>query len=286
MTSIPTALRRQFFMKAAMGDREALADVENMVDSGSLALRRSRDALLGRLDTSLQRWLNDALECAISSGQDRRVVEVFVRAGGRAVTEDQRMALGASLEALRIYAKHGGDLSGMPAYSSKVDCLSFLDKQGVSFLVADGNRHTPLFGAVLRGGGSAVRWHLAHGADANERNQFGQTPLFLAGHSKEPDEVIAALLEYGADPRACDSQNATPIILLLSAGTGPLLRLVAAGADLTVPVVTRATGRRRSLTTVPVRQYLERQLKIPTPALLEAIAKSDSVTHAAFRLSS
>lgn len=74
---------------------------------------------------------------------------------------------------------------------------------------------TPLMDACVRYSLATVRYLLAHGADANARDQFGRTPLILTVLYREqatPAEraaVLRVLLDHSADPTLADADGRT-----------------------------------------------------------------------------
>ena len=87
-----------------------------------------------------------------------------------------------------------------------------------------------IFAIVSEGAVEALRAALAAGADPNQRNSFGETPLHYAAHRPRPASVLA-LLAAGADPNLRNRFGATP--LHYAAYRGPpdsVLALLAAGA--------------------------------------------------------
>jgi len=80
-------------------------------------------------------------------------------------------------------------------------------------------------------GNSVARLLLAKGADANQRNQFGRTPLHRAA-DEDRLEVVRLLLAKGADVNARDCRGSTPLIAAAEFASLPVLELlVEAGAD-------------------------------------------------------
>jgi ankyrin repeat protein len=73
---------------------------------------------------------------------------------------------------------------------------------------ADVQRRTPLFHAALGDHPDVVAFLLDRGADANARDQFGDTPLIVAcakGHAA----TAALLLKRGADASLEDQEGRT-----------------------------------------------------------------------------
>lgn len=89
--------------------------------------------------------------------------------------------------------------------------------------------------AVENGQIELVRQYLDRGADVDERNQYGNTPLFKAAHKGYVD-IVRLLLERGAGVNLRNEHvGATP--LMWAAGRGQLRVveiLLAAGAEIDV----------------------------------------------------
>ncbi|HZR97069.1 MAG TPA: ankyrin repeat domain-containing protein [Chloroflexota bacterium] len=78
---------------------------------------------------------------------------------------------------------------------------------------------------------SLVEVFVGHGADVNARARYGWTPLHVqAGESEESGavEVIAALLDAGADPNLRDSAGRTPLAMALERGEAEKIALLRA----------------------------------------------------------
>ncbi len=67
-----------------------------------------------------------------------------------------------------------------------------------------------LHSAALRGDLETARNLLDAGADVNEQDGRGRTPLHCAADANSP-EMIQLLLERGADPTLVDNTNSTPL---------------------------------------------------------------------------
>ena len=132
---------------------------------------------------------------------------------------------------LRAYAGHQGtwnkELSELAA-SLKID-LDDLSDAG----------ETPLTSSLKESGGyiaarPSVLKLLELGADPNQPNVRGETPLFLAmGDGREVhNEQIRRLLEAGADPNRPGPKGVTPLMMAAGLeGTEQIEILLAAGAD-------------------------------------------------------
>ena len=66
-----------------------------------------------------------------------------------------------------------------------------------------------LQGAASKGNKEAIELLLTHGADVNERNSYGLTPLHFAAAAGDK-EIIELLLAHGADVNAATKDGKTP----------------------------------------------------------------------------
>jgi len=78
---------------------------------------------------------------------------------------------------------------------------------------------------------------LFHGADVDERNKFGQTPLHVhaASHAAAyptKSAILEILLARGADPEARDAVGRTPIHAAVWSGDGRATAMLARHSDL------------------------------------------------------
>ena len=78
---------------------------------------------------------------------------------------------------------------------------------------------TPLHGAAWRGDIAPIRELVAAGADVHAQDDLGATALYWAARGGERADVIAALLDLGADPNIADRR---PKGLGRSSGWTPL----------------------------------------------------------------
>jgi ankyrin repeat protein len=76
----------------------------------------------------------------------------------------------------------------------------------ISVDAADSRAMAALHYACLNGHAEAVRWLLQHGAEVNQVNEIGKTPLMFAAEGGH-DQVVRVLLEHGADPLATTRED-------------------------------------------------------------------------------
>ena len=110
--------------------------------------------------------------------------------------------------------------------------LHFLLKMGANVNQANEYGNTPLSFAAHQCHEAVVRALLAAGANVNQANKRGNTPLFVAAeHGHEP--VVIALLAAGANVNQANEDGDTPLIYAAEKGHEPVVRalLLAAGAN-------------------------------------------------------
>ena len=92
---------------------------------------------------------------------------------------------------------------------------------------------TPLHAAAWSTNTARIAELIAHGADPNARDGFGQAPLHLAARAAASAEAIRTLAELGADPAAADNDGWTPLHCAAIATTDPAIitQLIELGAD-------------------------------------------------------
>jgi len=91
--------------------------------------------------------------------------------------------------------------------------------------------YTPLLMGIYRCRPETVDLLLASKADPNLRSEKGDTALFLAGlrpSLPERRQMVAALLEHGADPNSRDPQGFTPLMPAAGPGDKEVLELLLA----------------------------------------------------------
>ncbi len=98
----------------------------------------------------------------------------------------------------------------------------------------DDKGNTPLQGAILVGNEELARLFIAHGTDVNARNQSNITALHYAANGGRA-ELASLLLAKGADVNASDNDGDTPLHSAVRRGHKPVVEvLVAGGANVSV----------------------------------------------------
>ena len=108
----------------------------------------------------------------------------------------------------------------------------------VELLIARHPRHvnsrvhsavTPLYGALMGGHFRIAQLLYDHGAKVNVRDGTNSTPLHVASHASESDEVVKILqwlLDHGADVRLRDENDKTPLHLSADKGSLATVRML------------------------------------------------------------
>lgn len=74
----------------------------------------------------------------------------------------------------------------------------------------DAGKHTPFVAAFLWRKYAVARWFLENGAEVDTPDEHGHTALYYAVKRKFPDEMIAMLLDFGADPDRPGADGVSP----------------------------------------------------------------------------
>jgi hypothetical protein len=114
--------------------------------------------------------------------------------------------------------------------------VKYLLARGANPNYNDGYRSSVLSSAVFGRRGDIVKHLIDHGADVNQRNDNGTTPLMVAGFvSRDQLQLIAFLLNRGADINAVDRDGRTILMRAIRFGfNDQAVFLIQRGADTTV----------------------------------------------------
>ncbi|MDR1708764.1 MAG: ankyrin repeat domain-containing protein [Candidatus Accumulibacter sp.] len=136
---------------------------------------------------------------------------------------------GANLEARD--AQGAGALT-WAASAGRLETAALLLARGVKIDAADDFGFTALMHSVASAP-EIVAFLIERGADANARSKTGLTPLMLAVNSTSAKpEIIARLIAAGANVNAADDDGFTPLIFAaFAAGPEVVSMLLDAGAD-------------------------------------------------------
>ena len=142
---------------------------------------------------------------------------------------------------LRIHrtTQYGGNIRDL------IDAASRGDVNRVKNLVENGNidinqagtykGRTALMMAAKRGYIHVVEYLVEHGADVQQADEEGETPLLMAimsPHEQHREPIITCLLEHGTDVNHADNSGRTPLHLVSFDGTVPQAQmLMDRGAD-------------------------------------------------------
>lgn len=156
------------------------------------------------------------------------------------------------LEVVKILLEHGADPTleddnGDPAlvfaaHKKHEEIARLLLKRNISIDAKNSAGLTALTRQITYAPAEDIRAVLDLGADPNQRNALGQTPLMLlAGShsvSTEKNQEIQSmdvLIEKGADVNARDTRGYTPLMYSVSEGSfDDIQRLIKAGADVNI----------------------------------------------------
>ncbi len=112
--------------------------------------------------------------------------------------------------------KQGINMLHVGAQGDQAYSLTYFRLKGVPLHQTDDEKSTPLHWACFAGADTAIYYLLAWGADVNQRDNIGYTPLHLAVKSAEhfPNtRSIKELLIKGAKRNAVDNEGKRPIDL-------------------------------------------------------------------------
>ena len=127
---------------------------------------------------------------------------------GRTADIDRLLARDPSL--VNAFGADGNQPLGLAAFFGQVDAVRQLLDRGAEVSTAARNfmQVQPLHAAVAARSQPAVELLLAHGADANARQQVGYTPLMGAASGGRED-LVDLLIAHGADVRLVSEDGKT-----------------------------------------------------------------------------
>jgi quinoprotein dehydrogenase-associated probable ABC transporter substrate-binding protein len=145
-----------------------------------------------------------------------------------------------SMAQLDDWLAHGADvnveLNNAVLADDQKRVAYLLEKKHAAIGAPDLQGELPLHHAIIQGSPSMVAFLIAHGADVNQRDRDGWTPLMTAAYCDDGVDV-KVLAAHGGDPNALSVQNLTPLGIATQYGKNQAaLALVEAGADPGRPV--------------------------------------------------
>jgi ankyrin repeat protein len=125
------------------------------------------------------------------------------------------------------YAEDGFTPLGLASFFCHGTVARLLIERGADVNAASNNtqRVAPLHSATSRRQTLIAEALLAHGADANARQQAGVTPLHQAAHNGHA-EMVRLLLAHGADVHARMDDGQTPLSMALETGNQEAIELL------------------------------------------------------------
>lgn len=187
--------------------------------------------------------------------------------------------MGHPLSEVEFLVERGADINhrDQKGRSTLVWMLLYENQEGVEFLRRKGAR-IELLDAVLMKDSAAALTQIRQGAKIDVQGPFRLTPLMIAAENGMA-EVVAALLERGADPHARDVYRRTPLHIAVGALPRGLKQNVGRRPDRTIPegdryrtvAVLLRYGADANSTFVPVRSVYDfRSLPSPPESVLES----------------
>ncbi len=151
-------------------------------------------------------------------------------------TRAQEVSIAQLDEWLRHGANVNVELNNAVLADDQKRVAYLLDKKHASVGAPDMQGELPLHHAIIQGSPSMVAFLIARGADVNQRDRDGWTPLMQAGYCDDAADV-KVLKEHGGDPNALSPQNYTALGIATQYGkNAAALALVEAGADPARPI--------------------------------------------------
>ena len=215
----------------------------------ALAVRRSDHDLQQRLDKAMQdsreelrAVLNDFAVPLVKC--DSCIIDGDLPAHGpyqapkpsAPAAHAQEVSIAQLDEWLRHGANVNVELNNAVLADDQKRVAYLLDKKHASVGAPDMQGELPLHHAIIQGSPSMVAFLIARGADVNQRDRDGWTPLMQAGYCDDAADV-KVLKEHGGDPNALSPQNYTALGIATQYGkNAAALALVEAGADPARPI--------------------------------------------------
>jgi len=141
---------------------------------------------------------------APDNGKNRAVDDRYLHAIQRGDLAGIKAALkdGADVDARLAATPNSPVLHAAALAVGNARILAYLIEQGVSLRAHNPYKFTALHMAAGRGGDlQSIQLLVDHGADANQKTKFGETPLSIAVNLNRPS-AVELLLKLGADPNA------------------------------------------------------------------------------------
>jgi quinoprotein dehydrogenase-associated probable ABC transporter substrate-binding protein len=210
----------------------------------AVGVRRGDRELQRRLEQALHEQ-RDALHAVLTEfgvplvSCDTCVVSGDLPAHGpykaREAPRPSRAAQAVSIAQLNDWLAHGAnvntELNNAVLAGDQVRVSYLLDKKHASLAALDLQGETPLHHALQLRSTDMVAFLIGRGADVNQRDRDGWTPLMTAAYGDDAAD-IKVLVAHGGDPNAVSAQNFTPLGIATQYGKNKAaLALIGAGAD-------------------------------------------------------
>jgi hypothetical protein len=201
-------------------------------------MMRIYSVLDGAKARSLQaEWEANRVEYADpKSGEAHALTRDLVR--GEQADKIKRL-LDRGFDPLEEKVPYGVSLFTLIGEGNRPKLLELLLSRGIPADSVSKNRGTALEYQTGQGGSSLemIRLLLVHGANPNQQNARGRTPLHH-GAARGREDIVSLLLEHKADPNLPDKDGATPLDLA-EKGTSPAAKKI-------VEMLTKAGAKRGS----------------------------------------
>ena len=233
---IPPTLDDQLFEAARKGDVEVLRSILDEHPDKLGILTKPYEQTMLHLAASEARL--DAVDFLLERG-----LGVNARDGGDNTYAMHWAAAAGSLDIVRRLADAGGDVVGhgddhaleVIGWATGWDgCDDETHRRVAEFLISRGAKHN-IYSAISLRLSDEIRRIVAEDPEVLKRgqshNENYQLPLHFAARKNLPD-VVALLIELGADPMGNDAGGITPLHAAIASGHPDVVRqLLSAGAD-------------------------------------------------------